>query len=422
MDEPSMTDSALHDLLERAIGEPPPTTVNIGLARSQGQRQRHWRRVHGAAAVAAVAAVAVVAAVALSSGAGQSHPVRPGSAATASQTALAPHPPRRFSLSTPYASFGWLPAGFSAAGTKVLGDPDDQSGQSESIWASGQQPDGKTLNLVVNSAGSCRLGTGDALGAARQVLACGSTGGSWGPLLGRAPDVLGRLAYWDQHGNLVWEYGPGAWAQLLPATMLIEPHLDPDFDGWYNVPAKPPGHGAPGHPAYQQSAATRALLLKVAAGIRYDGATAQVYGFILRDVPASWRAAATPASFGYAADGRIVNTAWQAGPASDPQGLSISVGPAAASCKMFAGQSQYVTVDGVRAALRTINLPAKHNQDLCLADVDGLAVDVDLDLTVPGTAATPLPGSTGFGSAVAVFSHLRLLGPDVAGWTPQPVR
>src|ERR1700733_7568182 len=101
MDEPSMPDFALHDLLERAIGEPPTTTVDIGLARSRGQRRRHWRRGHGAAAGGTVAAVAA-AAVALFSGAGQSHPVRPGSAATPSQTALAPPPPRRFSLSTPY--------------------------------------------------------------------------------------------------------------------------------------------------------------------------------------------------------------------------------------------------------------------------------------------------------------------------------
>ena len=126
-------------------------------------------------------------------------------------------------------------------------------------------------------------------------------------------------------------------------------------------------------------------------------------------------------SFAYAAGGRIVNTSWQTGPASDTQGLSISVGPAAGTCKLFAGESSHVTVDGVQAALRTIVLTGKHNQDLCVSDLDGLAVDIDLDLTVPGTNSTPLPDSTGFGSAVAVFDHLRLLGPNPASWTPQPL-
>jgi hypothetical protein len=437
MDDPIINDIALHDLLERAIGEPPPGTVNIATARSRGQRRRRWRRVYtpGLAAMAAAAAVALIA-VGLPLAAGAGHAVR-GSAATAGGARVA-HPPRRLSLSAPYASFGWLPAGFSATGPKVLGDPDDQSTLIESIWASNTQPDGKTLNLQVYAAGRCtlarreyptavrqrdaRIRPGDSTDMRRLGLDCGDIGGSWGPLVTRAPSVSGRPAFWDQNGNLNWEYGPGAWAQLVPSTLLIEPHLDPAFDGWYNVPARPRSQYAAGHPAYQQSAATRGLLLKVAAATRYGGTTGQLYGFTLRDVPASWRAAAVPVSFAYAAGGRIVNTSWQAGPASDTQGLSISVGTATGgSCKMFPGQSHYVTVDGVRAALRTIAMTGKHNQDLCVPDVDGLSVNIYLDLTVPGTNSTPLPDGTGFGSAVAVFDHLRLLGPNLAHWTTQPL-
>lgn len=276
--------------------------------------------------------------------------------------------------------------------------------------AAGRRSQRGTGTRLPNSTATTRLG-----------LDCGGIGGSSGPLVARASSVTGGRAFWDQNGNLDWEYGPGAWAQLVPSTLLIEPHLDPEFDGWYNVPARPRSQYGSGHPAYQQSAATRALLLKVAAAIRYGGTTGQLYGFTLRDVPASWRAAAVPVSFAYAAGGQIVNTSWQTGPASDTQGLSISVGPAAGTCKLFAGESRYVTVDGVRAALRTIAMTGKHNQDLCVSDVDGLAVDIDLDLTVPGTNSTPLPGSTGFGSALAVFDHLRLLGTDPARWTTQPL-
>jgi hypothetical protein len=436
MDDLVRNDDALHDLLELSIGEPPQTSVSIAMARSRGQRRRRWRRRYapGLAAVAAAAAIVLVA-VGLPFTARAGHSAH-GHVATAAGQLVA-RPPSRFSLSTPYASFGWLPAGFSATGSKVLGDPDDQSAQGESIWASNQQPDGKTLNLQVNSASSCQLTR-----SSRQLattppraltLECAGNEASWGPVVSRAPDVRGGLAYWDQHGDLLWKYGPDAWAQVQPASELIEPHLDPEFDGWYNVPGRltcrSRGHScstaalqyALDHPAYRQSATTRALLLRVAASVHYGRQIGQVYGFTIRDVPASWRAAAIPVSFAYASGGQIVNTSWQAGPASDTQGLSISVGPAAGSCKMFPGQSQYVTVDGIQAALRTMGLTGKHNQTLCIPNLDGLAVDIYLDLTVPGTNSTPLPDSAGFGSAVAVFGHLRLLGPNPAHWTPRPL-
>src|SRR5580704_6703649 len=146
MDDLVRNDDALHDLLELSIGEPPQTSVSIAMARSRGQRRRRWRRRYapGLAAVAAAAAIVLVA-VGLPFAARAGHSAH-GHVATAAGQLVA-RPPSRFSLSTPYASFGWLPAGFSATGSKVLGDPDDQSAQGESIWASNQQPDGKTLNL-----------------------------------------------------------------------------------------------------------------------------------------------------------------------------------------------------------------------------------------------------------------------------------
>jgi hypothetical protein len=55
------------------------------------------------------------------------------------------------------------------------------------------------------------------------------------------------------------------------------------------------------------------------------------------------------------------------------------------------------------------------------ADVRGLSIVIDPDLSIPGTDDTPLPGSGGFGSALAVFGHLRLLGPDPARWSTSPL-
>jgi hypothetical protein len=438
-----MAESPLHDLLEQAIGELPPSSVNIGLACSQGQRKRRWRRVYlpATAPVAAAAAVTLIvtgAPFGLGGGhagdATMEHPNGPRS-----HPAYVAHPPANFSLSAPYALFGWLPPGFSASGFNVLGDPDGQSAVNENIWASRQHGDGKALSLEVYAAGSCKLAfmPAPATAGSRQRnssirqrdssrrrglgLDCGD-GGSWGLFVSRAPDVNGGRAYWDQHGNLNWLYGRDAWAQLVPSTQLIEPHLDPHFDGWYSVPARPRSQFAPGHAAYKQSAATQALLLKVAAAIRYGGTTPQLYGFTLGGMPASWRADASPYSFAFAGS-QIVNTEWSIGPASDPQGLSISVEPATAdtSCKMFAGESQYVTVDGVQAALRTIDMTGKHEQDLCVPNIDGLAVTIDVDLEVPGANHTPLPGSAELGSALAVFRHLRLLGTSRAHWTPDPL-
>ncbi len=91
-------------------------------------------------------------------------------------------------------------------------------------------------------------------------------------------------------------------------------------------------------------------------------------------------------------------------------------------CDIVAGQSQHVTIDGAQALLRTIDEPGKHWQSLCAPDVDSLSLLIELDLNIPGTNDTPLPGGSRVGGLLTVFSHLRLLGPDVANWTKQPLR
>jgi hypothetical protein len=305
------------------------------------------------------------------------------------------------------------------------------------VGAPSHQADGKDLELEVNAGGSCgitgsgslRLSVSQALRVIRDgatylrplSLSCaGGAGDAW-PLVGTAPRVSRGPAFWDERGDLIWEYGRDAWAELLPILMIMGPPRDPHFDGWVNVPARARSALRNGHPAYKQSPATKALLLKVAASVHYGDTTSQVYGFTLNGVPAGWRAAAVPTGF-QPLDGRLVNTGWQLGPASDTGGLSISVGPAApVGCKFFAGQSQYVSIDGAQGLLRTINQTGKHEQTLCASDVHGMSIFIDLDLRVPGTNDTRLPESSGFGNALAVFGHLRLLGPDPAHWTTNPL-
>jgi hypothetical protein len=438
-----MDDNRLRDLLERAVGDLPPTTVSIALARSQGQRRLRLRRmllsaIAPLASAAAVALIVTVVPSALTDG--QARPDSP--ARPHGHPAFVAHPPRRFSLNVPYASFGWLPAGFSAAyappeigGAGVGGT---QTALAETVGAPSHQADGKDLGLQVNAGGSCRItGPGSHQLTAAQALryfirartahvhpltlSCADGAGDASPLVRPAPEVNGDPAFWDSRGDLIWEYGSGAWAGLVPSLLIMEPHRDPHFDGWYNVPARGRSALASGHPAYKQSAATRTLLLKVAASVRYGNTTPQVYGFTISGVPASWRAAAVPTGF-QPMDGRFVNTGWQLGPDADTGGLSISAVPAAdGGCKFLAGQSQHVTVDGEQDLLRTIDEPDKHEQTLCAADVHGLSIVIDLDLSIPGTNHTPLPGSDGFGSALAVLGHLRLLGPDPARWSISPL-
>jgi hypothetical protein len=441
MDDALLDETAVRDLLDLvASDDAPPSRVNVDLARRQGRRRRRLHRVYlpGAAPVAAAAAVGLI--VSLTAGLpGTQLPSRKPPAGRSERTAQITAP-SRFSLFVPYASFGWLPPGFSADTVPPdlggMGVGGTQSALVETVGAPSRQADGKDLSLQVNAAGSCKLtdagGHGLTSTEARRYirqraaqlhplsLSC-----TYLPLASAAPNVKGHPAFWDVRGDLIWEYGRDAWAELTPSTLLIEPHLDPHFDGWYNVAALARSAHGQGHPAYRQSAATRALLVKVADSVHYGGTTPQFYAFALSSVPAGWRSAVIPTSF-QAADGRLVNTGWQVGPASDPSGLSISVTPAAwggrYSCKFFSGQSRYVTADGARGLLRTIDEPGKHEQSLCIADVHGLSIFIDLDLRLPGTNDSALPGSKELHSALAVLSHLQLLGPSPARWTTSPLR
>jgi hypothetical protein len=415
-------ETAVRDLLDLiATDPPPPSGVDVGLARRQGRRRRRLRRVWlpGAAPVAAAAAVAVIASVTAGlSGTQPSAHRPPASDRGRGAPMTAPH---QFSLLTPYASFGWLPAGFS------LGDQYDQSASELDVTATAPASDGRALLLRAAAAGQCRLTISEALTFVRtrdkfqhalhkfrHALSCGQ------PLTARAPDINGRPAYWTLDGSLAWEYGRDAWATLSPIPnpgICVHCAAYPYLKGWYHVVPK---HG---HPAVLQSATARRLLHKIASAVRFGTKPTVYSGFRLSGLPATWRPLQAGSLSSFATiDGKLVNEGWSAGPAVDPTALGVSVWPTGQSsvpCKVYAGQTSYVTVDGVLMRLRTINEPDKHVQSLCAQNFRGLGVFISLDRNVPGTNDRSLPDAAKVGGVLTVFRHLHLFGPDVANWPVQ---
>jgi len=418
MDDAFADETSVRGLLELVSSDQaPPSRVDVGLARRQGRRRRRLRRVYlpGAAPVAAAAAVAVIAAVTAGLSGGQAPAHRPPARGPAPSALIAA--PRQFSLRSPYASFGWMPAGFS------WGEQYDQSTSELDVTATAPPSDGRALLLTAYAAGQCRLTGRNKLTYRHTAytfphsLSCGA------PLSGRAPDVNGAPAYWTaMHGSLVWEYGRNAWATLSPMpnpAICVHCAAYPHLRGWYYVEAKN------GHPAVPQSAEARWLLLKVAAAVRFGTSPAVHYGFTFSGLPAKWGwrsfRAGDQSSF-VTLDGQLVGVGWSAGPAVDPTALSVAVWPAgrgSVPCKVYAGQTSYVTVDGVRMLLRTIDEPGKHIQTLCAQNFRGVAVSVSLDLNVPGTNDRSLPGAAKVGGVFAVVRHLHLFGPDMADWPAQ---
>jgi hypothetical protein len=437
-----MDENAVRDLLERiAQDEPPHNRVSVTQARRSGRRRLRLRTVYlpGAAApVAAAVAVAVIAGLSAGVHGGRlPHQVSPPPAAPISA-------PSQFNPLAPYAAFGWLPKGYSVAG---LANQSTQMTSQMTLTASSASGTAARratdavlggpgqLLLTVYPAGWCHLGgplTFKASPAKIKTkfglrthyphgLDCRDDPAGEGlPVTGRAPDVNGQPTYWVASGGpggrvLTWEYGRSAWALLdyEPAIKTSVTH--------------PPSHAGQRRGSVPPaSPATLAMVRKVASKVRFGVHSTVVYGFTLSGLPAAWQAGRVGSTYSVASvDGRAANVGWVAGPAVDPTALGISVWPAAqgsSPCKFVAGQSGYVRVDGARAMLRTIDEPGKHVQYLCAPDAHGLQFYLSLDLANPNTSDTPLPGSHTVGDLLKVFSHMRLLGPDVANWTTNPLR
>jgi len=411
----------------------PPCGISIAQARRRGRRRLRLLRIYlpGAAPVAAAVVVALVITLPAALSSGPSGPrARPGPARASAPTVA----PSRFNPLEPYASFGWLPAGFST--TARAGASDESTPASLTLQAVDPVSGGQMVQVTIGAAGACRIGPPPrmppslAKPSARALLCTDPV--RFVELASAAPDVNGRPAYWTAQivdgslvtqGGLVWQYAAGAWAEAEPnpsARFCL--HCSPDgLPGWEAAPGGA-GQTDPTQPAWPRLAASRALL-KIAATMRYGETEPLVFGFRLAGLPAGWQ---VTADYPFAPlAGRIAATGMWAGPPVDATALGISIGPAVFpasrdACTVIPGQTSSVTVDGSAGVFRYLNFPDDQWQTLCANDIDGVQPHVRMDLNVPGSSA-PLPGTGMFSSVLTVFRSVHLLGPDPAAWTTSPM-
>jgi hypothetical protein len=169
--------------------EPLPSRIDVDAARRAGRRQRITRVIIPAAVATALAAGLIVTVPhALSPRAERdvppAAPTSPAMSATVFKTA-----PVRFNPLTAYASFGWLPAGYSPE--RAGRDPEAIFSNTFRVTRSAMAATGAGVSLTVNVRGRLQ------------------EPGPTSP----APPVNGRTAYWTP-GGLSWEYAPGGWAEV----------------------------------------------------------------------------------------------------------------------------------------------------------------------------------------------------------------
>jgi hypothetical protein len=414
-----MDETGLRALLDQVSNdELPPVRVDIELATRTGYRRLRWRRRYlpGAAPLAAAAAVALIVGLLSATGAGLHRNSSPSPAAPLRVV------PDQFSVLRPYASFGWLPPGFTTDGLQ------NQSRLTTThLVLSASSADGRGLLLAVNSGKNCKMtGTYKLLSGGGEetlphALACATL--AIIPLIGPARPVDGRPAYWGEFGPrvaLVWEYGKNAWAGLSPGPSVgcLQSRCSPMPPlNWMGRPQ------LGGRPGTYPSEATLALLYKVAERVRFGSNPVVRYPFTIRSLPASWVADPKAENFVASIGGVLTNVQWMAGPAVDPSALTINVAPASLGrtvCFFGPGRSSYF-IDGVRAGFSGISSDGPGVLQLCAFDVRGLQVSIELDVSIPGYyPPRELPGGHLVGDLRTLASHLRLLGPDPAHWSTQP--
>ena len=398
-----MDDNSVIALLA-SIPDPdePASRVSVTAALRRGRRRRPVRVGASALAVVAVAAAVAVPRVMLSGDSGRYQPPASRSGSPA-QPAMPVSAPATFSVLVPYAAFGWLPAGYSESNIP-LGDSGLLSSGPAEVDRTAVTANGAMVTLGVDARGGCAGKSGS----------CAP-----GPASTRAPDVNGRPAWWIFDGRgIAWEYAPRAWAHVyMPAGRLPAP-------GRVDAARLRSLRAADDRAARQApSAATRDLVLKIADAVKYAQHTPLVFDLTLDSrLPAGW----SMQEMGFHVVGRrLLADGLTAGPAADTSALSVSATkPLGYGCNYVSGQSSYVTRDGVHWEYRVLDDGiAKDEEMLCsMRPVDGLDVNIYLDMAPEEAGAAPLPGSYRLGGVFGVYRKLHLLGPDPANWTTDPLR
>jgi hypothetical protein len=371
-----MDEMGARALMERlSVTEPPPSRVDIALARQRGaQRLRRRRWAAGLAPLAAAAAVAAIIA-------GTGALSRAGGLGGEGPKPVSPTrvtPPHRFDPLAPYAAFGWLPKGVPRAASGADSLPTE-------VTLGTSARSAEQFTLTVWAPGTCNLDAAQVSEALRDhrhpQLNCmqNAGAGSAGTVDQPEPPVRGRPAF-SQFGNiLAWEYARDSWATLM---------------------------------AYRRpGTVSMVTMLRVAAGVRYAATkTPSVrFPYQLTGIPAAWRAT----SAGWRPSGNdLLGESLDAGLVSE-----INVTPGRSGCWFDPGSSRRITLDGLHAVFTLFReRGVRSYQGLCVPETDGLSVSF-LALRAPGSKSYPLGGVTGI-----FLHHLRLLGPDPANWTTHPLR
>jgi hypothetical protein len=382
-----MDEKAMRNHFERAAGaNVPPSTVDVARAREAGRRRLRIRRA-GVTAVSLGVFIAVGALFAggvLPTGAtsrpavtGHGHKAHPRKPEHAS----GPMAPASFDPLAIYATFGWLPPGFS-----VVTPPTQQTATQSLADVNG--PNGQSIALTVFAAHQCSL-----------------TGPFWSP-----PKGTFQFTDGGKHKRYLH-------SRLYPAGLLCNSGPQP-LPG----PIVPAGHLAGGHPAYlmlddqghptalawqyardgwavaQYSGLRPAQLREVAARVRYRSNLRLPFPFRLAGIPASWKVAAVGSQV---EGGKLTGYALYLGPSQDPTGITILIEPPYPNgCVNIGGQTQSVSFDGAAGVTRTAG------QEACFGDLHGMYVYVSSDQA---------------GGALGLLRHVQVLGPDPANWTTQPL-
>jgi hypothetical protein len=318
--------------------------------------------------------------------------------------------PATFNVLVPYAAFGWLPAGYSEANIPLNLGGLLNSGPTE-VDRTAVAANGAMVHLAVYARAAC------------------STASSCPPAAtsGKVADVNGRPAWWilDGHG-IAWEYAPGAWAVVRVTGAQPGVHF---IDGRLVHGTAPGGKDAARQAADERAAwrapapaGTRDLVLKIADAVKYAQHTPLVFDLRLASpLPAGW----SLQEMGFhVVDGRLVDDSLNVGPAADTSALSISATkPLGYGCNYVSGQSSYVTRYGVKWEYRVLyDHIAKNVEMLCsMQPIDGLDVNIYLDMAPEEAGAAPLPGSYQLGGAFGAYARLHLLGLNPANWTTDPL-